>query len=612
MLNNFLYKTTRSNIMKYENIAKNKLSHSGYSSVFIRTFIFIFTIIFSASLNVYAQSRATSALENMQQTRRAAEAANMNEMMQQKDNFPVGNIVDAEFYQIGPNDVLSIQVFPEVMPQVVVVTAECTILHSRFGKVCFKGLTLRQVRDTLNFIANEKREGNVVSVSLIQARRVFVTVRGNVVSPGTYTLPASYSVSSAIKFANNSQTTTGSATLSVDEQTALTALQEARKEREKTFSESGVSENSIFSSRNIRLIRNNGSAMIVDIEKATATQNAAFDPFIAEGDEIFVPFETVDYPTISIAGEVIRPASVAFKRGDMASYLIKMGYGFTDNADLDNIFLFNSDGSQKLTVDSTGKLLSEDIKINSGSAIIVGSKPQKTQSTFGVVSVRGEVGKPNIYVIEVGKTRLRDVIEMAGGFTDLAHLPLAFIGRRDNTQNERVPVRRKYSEYFEGSNLTMQDTMRFHMTIDLKTPHVSCDFVSVFVNNSEEYNVTLRDGDAINIPAKPNRVYVFGQVNKPGFVDFEGNQTMEWYIMKAGGYASGAAKKRARIIRGSNRVWENGFEKNVYVSDGDEIFVPSPRDVPPEMELQRWAALAGIASVILSVISVSWNIYRSR
>ena len=54
----------------------------------------------------------------------------------------------------------------------------------------------------------------------------------------------------------------------------------------------------------------------------------------------------------------------------------------------------------------------------------------------------------------------------------------------------------------------------------------------------------------------------------------------------------------------------DGFKDSVYVNDGDEIYVPSPRDVPPEMELQKYAAYAGIGGAIIGLISVFYNIYR--
>jgi protein involved in polysaccharide export with SLBB domain len=534
--------------------------------------------------------------------------------MSRADEFPVGNLIDENVYLVGPNDVLSIQILPsDMVPKMLIVTSQCSIVHPRFGEISLRGLTLKQVHDSLVSIADSKHIGSQVAVTLTKPRKVFVIIRGNVISPGTYTLPASYTVSTAIRFANQMQATVVGN--NAEEQSAITRLQESRKEREKIFSETGMSETSEFSSRNIRLMRGNGTAQIVDIERANATKNTAYDPNISEGDEIFVPFEENDYPVVSITGQVLRPATVAYRRGDSASHLLKMGYGLTENADLNNVYLHTNNEPKKLIVDSLGNLLMSDFPLSPGDAIIVGSTNEKYVTHYGTVSVRGEVANPNIYVIEKGVTTLVDIIEKAGGFTDAAYLPLATIGRRDNSQNERVPVRRKYNEYFVHSNMTQQDTMRFNMIIDMKSPRVSCDFTAVFADAdtvSKETRIAplLQDGDVIDIPNKPNKVNVFGQVNSPGYVDFTDGQTMEWYIQKAGGYATNAQKDRARIIRGSNRVWVDGFKDNVYVYDGDEIFVSSPRDVPPEMELQKWAAYAGIAGVVLSLLALLWNIYR--
>ena len=596
-----------------KNIMNNSMSKMQNSTkMLIKTYFSIVSfVLIPLTLNSQLKN-SSSPLDNIQ-LNKINENNNFNEI-KQRDEFPIGNVIDANYYLVGPSDILAIQILPfEMVPNSIIVSNECTIIHQRFGEISLKGLTLQQVRDSVMAISNQRKEGSKVTISLIQARKVLITIKGNVANPGTYMLPASYSVSTAVRFANQQQTQSLTQELTMEEISALTRAKEGRKEREKIFSESGISEYSIFSTRYIRLVRSNGYiAGIVDIERANATQNPSFDPFISEGDEIFVPYEEVDYPAISIAGEVIRPASLVYKTGDMVSHLLKMGYGFTDDADLDNVILHSSQGSQKLTVDTLGNLLSKDMKINPGSAIIVGNKTERIISDFGIISVKGEVNKPNIYVIIKGKTKLKDAIEMAGGFTKFAHLPLASVGRRDNSQNERISLKRRFNQYFQGSDLTIQDTMRLGIEIDLKLPRVSCDFVSVFENNSEEYNIYLRDGDVIDVPSKPNRVNVFGQVNRPGFVDFEENRTMEWYIMKAGGYSKGAARDRARIIRGNNRVWEDGFVKFTYVYDGDEIFVPTPREVTPEMQLQRWATIAGLTATIASVLAFVYSIYRDQ
>jgi len=546
------------------------------------------------------------ALEKMQQT--TTINSKIEELL--KESFPVGNTIDADNYYVGPNDLLSIQILPADITAVpVIVTSECTIVHKNFGEVDVRGLTLTEVRELLNQKRISQNPNSKVIVSLTQPRMVLVDIRGNVVNPRVYIYPASYSVSTAIKYANQIQPST--TTNNKDEQSAMIRLQELQKDREKLFSESGLSEMALYSNRNIRLIRANSTATIVDLERATATNDSKYDPFVKEGDIIIVPFEPNSFPTISITGEVFRPAAVVYKEGDMASHLLKMGYGWTENADLNNIYMYDAMGNaSRLNVDAESNLIGNDFPVTPGSFIIVGSKSHPQNNKFGTVAVKGEVNRPNIYTIELGKTRLKDIIEIAGGFTQNACLPLAQISRRDNSQLERTSQRRKYSEYFQHSNQTQQDTLRFGIAMDMKKSMVSTDFVAYFVDKNEDYNLILRDGDVIDIPKKPHQVNVYGQVKNPGFIDFIENQTMEWYINKAGGYTSSADKKRSRIIRGSNKVWIDGFQKDIYVYDGDEIFVPPPRDVAPEMEVSMWYAYAGIFGVSATIINVLWGIYR--
>jgi protein involved in polysaccharide export with SLBB domain len=116
---------------------------------------------------------------------------------------------------------------------------------------------------------------------------------------------------------------------------------------------------------------------------------------------------------------------------------------------------------------------------------------------------------------------------MAGGFTDEAYLPLATVDRRDNSQNERVSSKRRFNEYFQRSNMTQQDTLRIIMIMDMKKPMVSSDFQACFIDGNPENDILLQDGDVIFIPKKPNQVNIFGQINNPGFVDFEENKNME-------------------------------------------------------------------------------------
>lgn len=411
-------------------------------------------------------------------------------------------------------------------------------------------------------------------------------------------------ISSVLKLANQPQNNGGQ--VNSDELRALRKLQEFSNKYEGA---SGISASSgrlqTYALRNVVIKHNDGTTTVADIERSLSTGEPMFNIHLREGDEIFVPFEPRSYSTISIAGGVRRAGVFAFKKGDKASLLLKFGYGLSETGDPDRVFLVQPDGERRnLRVDSNLNLLEPDIALAPGSTIVVGENviPQAQQQ--GVVAVSGAVRNPGTFTIEPNGTKLKDVIEQAGGFTGDAYLPLAYILRREPTQALSVDERSALFEKFQYSNLTLEDTVRYLFDMSYRRPIVSADFVSAFEKNSEKDNVILENGDVIVIPNNPKRVYIFGQVNQPGYIAYTPGKSMQWYIDQAGGYASGAEPERARIIRGRTNVWEEDAP-GVTVNAGDEIYVPRPPDVSKSLELQSqgiWASL--ISTAVFGIIGV--------
>jgi protein involved in polysaccharide export with SLBB domain len=517
------------------------------------------------------------------------------------ENMPVGNAINPKFYKIGPGDMLTLQIFPiQSNPKNLIVSPDYTVLLPRIGVVDLKDKTLEQVRDTITKIYQQKSSGARAFVNLKEARKCIVSIKGNVLSPAIYTLPSSYQVSTAVAFANQLGKLSGVPIVAVE---ALVQVQEKQREADRLFSETGIPSKPIYWSRNVTLLRNDGTSYLIDLEKAIFSNDIANDPYVREGDQIIVPFDQPYFNQISISGAVTRPVILPHKRGDLASTLLKFGYGLTDESDINNVFAFMPESKKriKLTLDTTLKLLSEDFVLEPGSTIIVGQKLNYKRSDFGTVSIKGFVKSPGNYLIKLGETRLRDIVEMSGGFTDEAYLPLGRIIRRDYKQQSLSDPRQETYETMQYSDLKMDDTVRYYMDMKYKQPLVSTDFYEVFEKNSEIHNVLLYDGDVIEVPNNPGKVRVFGQVKNPGFVEFQPGKTMDWYVERAGGYAEGSQSYRARVIRGRTQVWLEGTEE-VAVYAGDQIYVPRVPDEPTTVKLQRYAVLASIASVVGSLI----------
>ncbi|MFA6571358.1 MAG: SLBB domain-containing protein [Bacteroidota bacterium] len=519
------------------------------------------------------------------------------------ETIPVGNVIEPEFYRLGPGDILAIQNMSiSVMQQYAIVTPENTLIIPRIGAISVKGQTLSQVRDTIMKLMKERNASTLAYVTLYQPRTVLVTIRGNTQFEGTYNFPASYRISSAIKA---SIKTASPSQVTMQESHAMLAYRDKTQETEKQLAKGGLPFTSVYSKRNISIIHSDGTNEVADVEKALITSNPAFDPYLREGDEIYIPFEPETFPVISISGAVRRPSSFVWKKGDKASLLLKLGLGLSDNANIQNIQLrYSNNDITSLSIDSALNIIGSDPVLKPGASIIVGViEEEDLKSNDGLVAISGCVKHPGVYNIKLNETRIKDVVDLAGGFTNDAYLPLARILRRNQKLDYTYNIQKYYNENFQYSDLTLEDSVRFKISVDMKSPIVSCDFVSLFKNNSTENNVFLINGDLIDIPSNPKSVFVWGNVIKPGFVPFDENQNMKWYIAKAGGISSGAKENRARIIRGNNKVWVEGEDK-VPVFAGDEIFVPRAPDLPPGVELQTWSLIVGALGATAALINV--------
>jgi protein involved in polysaccharide export with SLBB domain len=527
-----------------------------------------------------------------------------DDKMLQTETLPIGNTINADYYIMGPGDMLSLQVFPFMAsPKNVYVTPDCSILLPRIGELNLLNMTLTQVRDTISKLYQKANQSAKAFVTLRDARKCLINIKGNVTTPSIYTLPASYQVSTAITFAN--RFSNKESEISLTQMESVLKIQERQKEAERLFSSSGLALESQFWRRNIKILHNDGTSQIVDLEKATVLRDPSSDPFIKEGDEIIVPYDDQYYSEISISGAVVRPVMVPYKKGDKASLLLKFGYGLTDDVNIHDVKLFlpGSGKEINLKIDSTMHLLSQDYNLEPGSKIIVGQFNNFEPPQYGTVTVKGNIKSPGSYLIKLRETRLKEIIERAGGFTEKAYLPLAKVMRRQERTSTLVDPRKEIYETFQYSDLKSDDTNRFYLDIQYKKPIVASDINSLYNNNTEIDNVMLQDGDIIIIPASPGYIEVMGQVKNPGIVEFQEGKSMSWYIERTGGYAEGSEKNRARIIRGRTNVWIEGNEETL-VFAGDRIYVPRIPDEPTSLKLQRYAVYAGILSTVVYIINI--------
>jgi polysaccharide export outer membrane protein len=144
---------------------------------------------------------------------------------------------------------------------------------------------------------------------------------------------------------------------------------------------------------------------------------------------------------------------------------------------------------------------------------------------------------------------------------------------------------------------------------------VSLDLFKAINKGDFRQDLVLDDGDLVFVPTLEeggNRVYVFGEVEKPGAYTFVGSD-MHLYdaISKAGGATVFGSTDATRVVRGDpaspeiitadlkSLIEEGNLSQNVVLASGDMVYVPRSgwgnvnlynKRIRPLLELVLWPA----------------------
>ena len=518
------------------------------------------------------------------------------------ESFPTDNVVDPQVYQVGPGDVLLLQLVGTLSGEYpLMVSPESMLMLPRIGRISVLDMNLADVRDSVEALYRARNANWGVAVSLLKARTVFVEIGGNVKFPRMYALPASMRVSTAVQYANQEpQAVRGSAGKPL-----------VRNLRDRAYAkvEAELGENFIceWLCRNTVVYHKDGTSDISDDIRARLLDRPEEDPTLREGDEIFVPFEPADAPTISIAGAVRRPVIMPYRRGDSLSLLLRAGYGLADHADSGEVYYLAPGAASRENIDVAAIMSGlGDRPIAAGAKIVVERSSLERESVV-TASVSGMVAKPGTYVIQSGETRLKDLVEMAGGTSDDAYLPLAYVLRRDLMGAEHYSPEETQVRLTQFYTLGLGDTARFRMHNMLRSSMAACDVGAALLENSERDNIKMQNGDVLVIPRNPMNVYVYGHVVNPGYVGFVPGRTAAWYLRQAGGEAESADMPRAAVIKGRTNIWIEADFDEIEIESGDIIYIPADPQFAPGVEAQEYSFYVNLVSAAVVVATTLIN-----
>lgn len=516
--------------------------------------------------------------------------------------------VDPAEYRLGPGDMLQLRVWTATEPSIMQVSIDQKLLVPRLGEFDVRNKTLAQIAKEIEEEASHsytRRAGstkNITSLSLMQPRRLLVTVKGEVESPGVYSLTSATRAALAVELARKEQ----NKNVTISDPSMLQELERQRREKEKIKPYFGSSADRRNSERYIVVTHSDGKSDRVDLVRYQATRDPRYCPLLREGDVIYVPFKRDIEGSIAIFGAVRAPGSYEFVEGDSLVGMLANAYGSTPNADLTKVEVTRMSANGETFVTNIHDISSaqpgspQDIKLQSGDRVFVRERTDLRQ--LSRVIIKGEVVRPGVYPITRSSTKLSDIISQSGGVTEFAHLGGAYISRPLASREEGLTPDEERMRLWRLANLGVEDTANFRLQTMVRTGDVKVDMTRLLKEGDKSADVLLRDGDMIVIPTKPTTVYVWGYVGRMGYLPYVEGANLDHYIDAAGGYAPGAIKGDTRVIKAQTRQWMR--PDDTQIQPGDEIYVPKEGDYSEDYSLRVAGSIAGIVSVLVGVTSL--------
>ena len=310
--------------------------------------------------------------------------------------------------------------------------------------------------------------------------------------------------------------------------------------------------NEIGTLRNIKVYRNNRLISTVDVYDYILNGNLKGNVRLADNDVITVG--TYDC-LVSANGKVKRPMYYEMKRDESMKSLINYAGDFASDAYRKSVRVIRKMGSQ-MSVFNVNEFDMSSFKIADGDSVLVDSILNRYEN---MVEVKGAVFRPGMYQLGGQINSVKTLMENCEGVTEEAFTAHAVMHRmkKDRTL-EVVPV--DLAGIMDGS------------ASDIMLQNEDVLFVPTRQDVQEEQTITIH-----------------GEVQYPGVYRYADNETLEDFVLQAGGLKETAAMVNVFVSRRiinpkateTDSILGHSFSfalKDGFVIDGEPGFHLQPFD----------------------------------
>ncbi len=312
----------------------------------------------------------------------------------------------------------------------------------------------------------------------------------------------------------------------------------------------GVSD--IGTLRNIKVYRNNKLVTTVDIYDYMLNGKLTGNVRLADNDVIVVgPYDCL----VNVTGKVKRPMYYEMKKSESLGSLLKYAGGFAGDAYKKSVRVVRKAGAQ-YSVYTVNEFDLNTFHLNDEDSVSVDSVLPRYSN---MVEVRGAVFRPGMYQMGSDISTVRSLIEHAEGVTEDAFTARAVMHR-----------------------------MKADRTLEV----VAVDVAGIM--SGKVADIPLKNEDVLYVPSKKELqeeqiLTIYGEVMYPGVYKYADNETIEDFVLQAGGLTNTASIMRVDVARRiSNKMAVTTSDtiartytfalKDGFVIDGTPGFVLQPYD----------------------------------
>ncbi|HEX8394646.1 MAG TPA: SLBB domain-containing protein [Longimicrobium sp.] len=533
----------------------NRIASPGAQRPVWRRALLVLTLLSAVrALPARAQDTAATQPPAQPQVRRPVAAA---------DDALLDAPVSRAQYRLGPGDVVTVSVTGNLnRVWEVPVGPEGALVVPEMGVTRVLNLNLDEAQARVRDLVLRFYQGVSVNLTLASARRFRVFVVGSVARPGARAATPATRVSDLVAPDNGPSTV-----------------------------------------RNVIIRHAAGDSTIADLVRFRQAGDLAANPTLREGDVLVVP--TADR-SVQVFGRVYFPGTYEYRAGETLAGLLAVvngGGGFPSNAaDTVRVSRFTGQETREFFVFSRAEATGAGgagFRLQPSDAVYVAELANFQEQRSA--SVAGQVLRPGRYPIRRDTTTLRELVAMAGGFTDRASLADAVLRRQLRTAEPLV-----LRQLRESPPELLSDEERRVLAAGTQGDRsvVVVDMRRLFEQGEDALDLTLQDGDALHVPERGTDITVLGAVLRPGVVEFVPGRGIQEYVRAAGGYARRASRGEVTVIRVGlgARMDARDVQR---LEAGDQIVVPVRRRVDPLRTISTvQVVVTTVSGLILSFLTL--------